>query len=157
MKNPSTDSAVALDHGSSKDKRTLVLFLFGMLVLGIDLWPGTGVKGSKRYVVGEKEDNPPVVLEISEGESDPLILDPNVSPGPEIPARYALFFHQPLAINRADVKTLEMLPGIGPQLATAIRQRIVEQGPMAGPDDLQKVAGIGPKTLKRLLPLVHFR
>lgn len=77
--------------------------------------------------------------------------------GPEVPARYALFLHQPLAINRADRTSLELLPGVGPHLAAAILSTIGEQGPMSGPEDLQKVAGIGPKTLDRLLPLIHFR
>ncbi len=158
MKNPATDSTVALDHCSLKDKRALVLFLFGMFLLAVDLWPGTEVAGTKRYAVDERGNGHPFVLEISGPLESPLVLlDPTVSLVPEVPARYALFLHQPLAINHADTKSLELLPGVGPHLATAIRQYIAEQGPMAGPKDLQKVAGIGPKTLERLLPLIHFR
>jgi len=159
MKNPITDSAVALDHDVSKDKRTLVLFLFGISLLVIDFWPNTEVAGTKRYAVAVPKITLPVVLEISGQPNDAhlVLLDPAVPVGTEIPARYSLFLHQPLAINRADQKSLELLPGVGPYLAAAITRYISEHGQMAGPEDLQKVAGIGPKNLERLLPLVHFR
>lgn len=58
-----------------------------------------------------------------------------------------------LDLNRADVASLQALPGIGPALA----DRIVEarrQRPFADVDDLQRVAGIGPATVDRLRPLV---
>ncbi|MDD2462934.1 MAG: helix-hairpin-helix domain-containing protein [Desulfobulbus sp.] len=102
-----------------------------------------------------------VVLDAPEGDAAKIpgltILDPAMPISDEIPARYAFFLHQPLAINRADQKSLELLPGVGPHLAKTIIAFIAEHGPMAGPEDLRKVGGIGPKTLTRLLPLIHFR
>ncbi|MGD9949682.1 MAG: ComEA family DNA-binding protein [Desulfobulbus sp.] len=155
MKNPTTDPAVALDHGSHKDKRTLVLFLFGLLLLVIDCWPEAWMMVAKRYTLSNQGDPQQVVFDANCGDQG--ILDPAVPLSPEIPARCALFLHQPLAINRADQKSLELLPGVGPHLAEAITVYIGEHGPMTGPEDLQKVAGVGPKTMERLLPLIHFR
>ncbi len=159
MTNPTTDSAVvAPDRCSQKDKRTLVLFLFGMFLLVLDLWPRTEVAQFKKYAVDTRGNGHPAVLETSGKLEPPLVVfNPNVPLAPDVPARYALFLHQPLAINRAEQNSLELLPGVGPHLAAAIRQSIAEHGPMSGPEDLQKVAGIGPKTLERLLPLIHFR
>jgi len=58
-------------------------------------------------------------------------------------------------INQADPATLCLLPRIGPALA----QRIVDarrEAPFADADDLQRVRGIGPKTVERLRPWVRF-
>ncbi len=56
-------------------------------------------------------------------------------------------------INAAPAPALEMLPLIGPVRA----QRIVDDrnanGPFARLDDLDRVPGIGPKTIERLRPL----
>lgn len=55
-----------------------------------------------------------------------------------------------VAVNLADAKELQSLPGIGP----AIAQRIVEyrtaHGPFAKVDDLQKVKGVGKSTLEKI-------
>ncbi len=55
-----------------------------------------------------------------------------------------------IAVNVADAKELQGLPGIGP----AIAQRIVEyrtaHGPFAKVDDLQKVKGVGKSTLEKI-------
>jgi len=59
-------------------------------------------------------------------------------------------------INAADVDTLQFLPGVGPVLA----QRIVDDrranGPYDSVSDLQRVHGIGSKTVKALWPLIRF-
>ena len=52
-------------------------------------------------------------------------------------------------VNRADLETLQRLPGIGPALA----RRIVEARsvrPFASVEELQRVRGIGPATVERL-------
>jgi competence ComEA-like helix-hairpin-helix protein len=56
-------------------------------------------------------------------------------------------------VNSADQAELELLPGIGPALA----KRIIEargQRRFTRVEDLDRVPGIGPKTLERLRPLV---
>ncbi len=53
-------------------------------------------------------------------------------------------------LNHADSESLEMLPSIGPKIA----ERIVEDRELNGPyesiEDLDRVSGIGPKTIDRV-------
>ena len=59
-------------------------------------------------------------------------------------------------VNRAQIKELEQITGIGPALAARIvesRQRI---GPFREPDDLLRVPGIGPLVLQRIREQVRF-
>ena len=49
----------------------------------------------------------------------------------------------PVNINRASVKELDALPGIGPVLAERIVKFRKINGPFSLPEDLQKVSGIG--------------
>lgn len=53
-------------------------------------------------------------------------------------------------LNRATVEELERLPEIGPSLARRIVAYRDQHGPFRKPEDLQGVAGIGPKTLDAL-------
>ncbi|MBW2383205.1 MAG: helix-hairpin-helix domain-containing protein [Deltaproteobacteria bacterium] len=72
-------------------------------------------------------------------------------PGPEVelhgPA--VLLFGRPIDVNRADPGTLESLPGIGPGRARAIVKTRAER-PFTHLDDLQRVPGIGPRTVAGL-------
>ena len=55
----------------------------------------------------------------------------------------------PIDVNRADVETLQRLPGIGPALASRIVETRAER-PFRSVDDLLRVRGIGPATLARM-------
>lgn len=57
-------------------------------------------------------------------------------------------------INTAGAGELDKLPGIGPALAQRILQYRTEHGPFARPEDLQEVAGIGPKTYAKMAAMV---
>ncbi len=57
-------------------------------------------------------------------------------------------------LNRARASELELLPGIGPSLARAIVEDRTAHGPFASLDDLQRVDGIGPRTVVRVRPFV---
>ncbi|MCX7598017.1 MAG: helix-hairpin-helix domain-containing protein [Armatimonadetes bacterium] len=63
---------------------------------------------------------------------------------------------QPVNVNVATAKELEVLPGIGPKLAQRIVQYRAQYGPFAGPEDLTKVDGIGPAKMERIKPFVSF-
>jgi competence protein ComEA len=52
----------------------------------------------------------------------------------------------PIDVNHAPLEELRSLPGIGPTLA----ERVVAGRPYASADDLDRVRGIGPKTIARL-------
>ncbi|HEY8153823.1 MAG TPA: helix-hairpin-helix domain-containing protein [Myxococcota bacterium] len=55
----------------------------------------------------------------------------------------------PIDPNRADAATLECLPGVGPGRARAIVEARA-QGPFRRLEDLDRVPGMGPRTLARL-------
>ena len=68
---------------------------------------------------------------------------------PAAPSRIAK-----LNINDATAAQLELLPGIGPSLAGRIVAYRTSHGRFGSIADLDKVDGIGPKTLERLAPLI---
>jgi competence protein ComEA len=55
-----------------------------------------------------------------------------------------------LDVNRATTRELEIIPGIGPSLARAIVDKRTELGRFERYEDLDQVAGIGPKTMEKL-------
>lgn len=57
-------------------------------------------------------------------------------------------------LNTADEATLDLLPGIGPALSRRIVEDRAELGPFRTLNDLDRVRGIGPKTIERLRPFV---
>jgi len=58
----------------------------------------------------------------------------------------------PIDINTASVEELNILPGVGPQIAQAIVEHREAYGKFASPEDLINVRGLGPKKLAAILP-----
>lgn len=59
-------------------------------------------------------------------------------------------------VNRATVRELEALPGVGPALARRIVELRRRKGRLTGPEDLLEVRGIGPARLEDLRGRVTF-
>jgi competence protein ComEA len=57
-------------------------------------------------------------------------------------------------INTADWPELSLLPNIGEVLARRIVESRQQHGPFVHHDDLQRVSGIGPKTLEGIRPFL---
>jgi competence ComEA-like helix-hairpin-helix protein len=89
---------------------------------------------------------------LSEGDRVVLAVDgARVEPGGA-----GLVLSGRLDPNTATAAQLQALPGIGPSLSA----RILEErgrGAFLDVQDLQRVKGIGPKTVERLAPLVEIR
>lgn len=60
----------------------------------------------------------------------------------------------PIDINKAGVSALEAVPGLGPVRAAAIVAERAAAGPYADVDSLQRVRGIGPRTVTQLRPFL---
>jgi competence ComEA-like helix-hairpin-helix protein len=89
---------------------------------------------------GGAEPAPPV--------SEVLAPEPLPEPEPE-PIK-----PQKININTASQQELELLPRVGPSMAKAIIAYRTTKGRFRSLADLDKVEGIGPKTVERLAPLV---
>lgn len=133
------------------DLRALVLLLLAVLIVAAS-WhrPALDKAASSYAVLADK------VLRSKEGRIDKGVQLAAGLACAETPPELAAFFNLPLPVNRADQAALIRLPGIGPKLAESIIRYREEQGGIAGPADLLKVKGIGPKRSARLLPFICF-
>ena len=68
---------------------------------------------------------------------------------PRQPAQFTL------DINTADWPELSQLPGVGEAIARRIVESRAAEGPYADLDALQRVRGIGPKTLDQMRPYLR--
>lgn len=78
-------------------------------------------------------------------------IAPAPAPAPEAPTS-GLAPGALIDINTASAKDLELLPQIGPAKAAAIVDDRTRNGPFKSIEDLDRVSGIGEKTLDRLKP-----
>ena len=68
------------------------------------------------------------------------------------------FHRDPLGfLSTAPADSLELLPGVGPVLATRLLDARRSVGPFRTWDDVDRVRGFGPKTIKRLKALALAR
>lgn len=73
-----------------------------------------------------------------------------------LPAAARLACGGRIAVNRDPPRDLALLPGIGEVLAGRIAASRDADGPFASAADLDRVAGIGPKTVARVEPWISF-
>jgi competence protein ComEA len=85
----------------------------------------------------------------------PPIEEPKLA-APASPEADALRDGRPLAINRARVDELELLPGVGPSLAKRIVEARDRDGPFRSATDLARVKGIGKRTQEKLSQFLRF-
>jgi competence protein ComEA len=117
----------------------------GLAVLTLTVLFVTGL--TVRHV--QEQQIPPVEVDSLVARSSPpdsserSLVDPDV-PSPD----------DPIDLNRASRDALEALDGIGPALSERIVQYRTAQRPFQRVRELQRVRGIGPKTMAELRPLV---
>jgi competence protein ComEA len=174
MKKPETDPEKTPTEIACKDKQTLVLFLLGLFILSLPyLSPERGAAPLTYKIAQQDGTNHWQVVSLAKAMTGEEAAKKNIEQVSEqvdgsflfyekhnasnLPAELALFFNRPLPINKSRQGDLEMLPGIGPHLASMIIDELQKKGRFAGPEDLLNIPGIGPKTLQRILPLISFK
>jgi competence protein ComEA len=99
----------------------------------------------------QQQQIPPVAADSLVAPSPTDSIPPSLaSSGPQSPSA-----EQPLNVNTAPPKALDALPGIGPALSERIVTYRSTQRPFQRIDELERVSGIGPKTLSTLRPMVR--
>lgn len=68
----------------------------------------------------------------------------------QMPASQRLLFGVKVNLNTASKEDLEALPGIGPSVAQKIIEDRTQNGPFSSIEELDRVKGIGPKTIEAL-------
>lgn len=83
----------------------------------------------------------------------PLIALPLARPDPP---ELQFYLDPPINLNTGTSEELQLLPAIGPVLAERLIHYRVEHGPFTSFAEVDKVYGIGPKTLQKLRYYVTF-
>ncbi|WP_028584512.1 ComEA family DNA-binding protein [Desulfogranum mediterraneum] len=137
-----------------RDRRLLLLLGFAALVLSCSLGSGLRPDPSQTNCYSFAGGR----LQLVSPEDSPCAAAGLAGMGPEseLSPRLAFFFQQPFAINHANRSDLQLLPGIGPQLAERILVFRRSQGPFASADDLCAVPGIGERSAAILTPMLDF-
>jgi len=105
------------------------------------------VEGPEQPQPGQQTE-PPTAARAPEAPLQPHAQDqqalqpPSLNPGHKI------------SINRAQLQELELLPGIGPELAKRICYYRYERGGFSSVDELLKVKGIGQDKLEQIKPYI---
>ncbi len=71
--------------------------------------------------------------------------------------RLALFFFEPVPVNRADISLLQTVPGIGKHTAWRIRNFIEKNGPIANIAEFTRIEGIGKNKARKLAKHLSFQ
>lgn len=96
------------------------------------------------------------------GEVVAALIDPALVGDPMAHRDSSIALTRPLAdgeridLDRAGVREIERLPGVGPALARRIVADRESRGAFGGISGLDRVAGVGPATLARLAPHLSF-
>ncbi len=124
---------------------------------------GPSLQHDPSAFIGPPAPNPLVVVpEAANKGGAEVVVEPDARPAtspvirplpsPATPARIA---GTKVNLNMASQAELEALPLVGPSMAKRIIEHRTKNGPFRQVKDLDKVKGVGEKTLARLTPLVY--
>ncbi len=118
---------------------------------GLDRAPVPTIERSERAASGIVVVEPPTVTAVAGGaRTQGLTAAAPTTDAASITSALATLPPTYVDVNSATSAELELLPGIGPALAGRIIASREGDGPFGSVDDLQRVKGIGPKTVEKL-------
>jgi competence protein ComEA len=130
-------------------------FLLGTAVtlLGVNLWQSAPWAARPTEVLSAADQPRPARPQPAPPPQKATVASPPSAEAsaPGSPRGKPLPAEKSIDINSAPEAGLMNLPGIGPTLAARIVEER-EKGPFRSVDDLDRVAGIGPKTVAKLRP-----
>lgn len=94
----------------------------------------------------------PAAREVAADSAPTSEASPDPRPVTSEPSRAPASVGRRINVNGASAAELDLLPGIGPALAGRIITDREANGPYRTLDDLDRVSGIGPKTIAKLAP-----
>ena len=114
------------------------MLLLGIMILSLSWY--TELDSNK----AKGKEGEPLFLGLDNGN---IVLTKDSRPqlGERLPARVTPFFFRKIPINRADPELLQLVPGVGPHLASNIITYRDEFGFFTDEVQLLEVSGIGPK------------
>ena len=137
-----------------KDRRMLVLFLFGFFLLACDF------AASSRFLVSLfVDDHPKARMRVSHVvDFQGIARGPGQGDGREgqLSPQLSFFLDKPMAINRASRRDLVLLPGIGEHLSARILAYRHQHGPIHTLAELEKVPGISRKLGRKISWMISF-
>ena len=131
LETPPTSDAVERHYWKA------VNFLVVLILVGSGFW------GVRRFAPAVFLGKPDLIAVPNEEHSQSQTTETLAPSTPEL-----------LNINTASAEELQTLPNIGAQMAQRIVDYREQYGEFASVEDLQKVKGIGAKTLEKLRPFV---
>jgi len=149
MKGFKRNARVKIHMPAQLDIRIVILTIFCLILTYYNIY-------SKQ--TGQEDTLPPGDSYFLSWKNDSLSITTNIdrTTASEIPARIAPFYFQKFNINQADSLLLQIIPGIGPQLASRIITEGQKKGGFTNPDQLLNVAGIGHKRRELLMEWIRF-
>ncbi|MBM9511547.1 ComEA family DNA-binding protein [Desulfogranum marinum] len=165
-----SEDGINTPYAHCKDKRVLVLAVLGGLLF-ITPWLNQQqiaptqknlyiLEGQHLYVqrlaAGTELEPITDVQSLQRNAGHPTGSATATANQPVSPALLSRFFNFGFPLNKATMKELELLPGIGPSLAREIYTHRMQSGNFTSIHELQAIPGIGEKTLQRLKPLLDF-
>ncbi len=134
----------------TKDRRMLVLFLFSAFLLACDLAAFFQPFGGDHAQDSLPAGDPIAMQSRAEGAGQRGEREK------QLPPQLAFFLGKPMAINRASLEDLVLLPGIGEYRAAKILARRQQKGPVHTLAELAEIPGISRKLARKINPMISF-